>query len=136
MQLHNGGDASRDFIYVEDICRGLMACALKGTPGDVYNIASGRETTIRNWAEQIIEMTGAKAKLELLPKRDWDTVAVLCRLMMHGPFMPSVTSSVTCVGPPRTVDVIGATVTFDRSAMELSRVRITTGRSLSGAWKR
>ncbi|HMN69029.1 MAG TPA: NAD-dependent epimerase/dehydratase family protein [Bdellovibrionales bacterium] len=73
MQLHNGGDASRDFIYVEDICRGLMACALKGTPGDVYNIASGRETTIRNWAEQIIEMTGAKAKLELLPKRDWDT---------------------------------------------------------------
>lgn len=73
MQLHNGGDASRDFIYVDDICEGLMACALKGKPGDVYNLASGKEMTIRDWAQTIISLSGNKAELELLPKRDWDT---------------------------------------------------------------
>lgn len=73
LPLHNGGDASRDFIFVEDICRGLMACALKGHAGDVYNLASGQEVTIKDWAMMIVEMTGNKSKVELLPKRDWDT---------------------------------------------------------------
>jgi UDP-glucose 4-epimerase len=73
LPLFNGGDASRDFIYVEDICRGLIACALKGAPGDVYNIASGSEITIKEWAELICEHTGNKGRFDLLPKRSWDT---------------------------------------------------------------
>lgn len=73
LPLFNGGDASRDFIYVDDICRGLIACALKGTPGDVYNIASGVEYTIKEWAELICEYTGNVGGFELLPKRNWDT---------------------------------------------------------------
>lgn len=73
LPLFNGGDASRDFIYVDDICRGLIACALKGTPGDVYNIASGVEYTIKEWAELICEYTGNTEGFELLSKRNWDT---------------------------------------------------------------
>jgi nucleoside-diphosphate-sugar epimerase len=73
LPLFNGGDASRDFIYVDDICTGLIACALKGTPGDVYNIASGVEYTIKEWAELICEYTGNAGGYELLPKRNWDT---------------------------------------------------------------
>jgi nucleoside-diphosphate-sugar epimerase len=73
LPLFNGGDASRDFIYVEDICRGLMACALKGTPGDVYNIASGSEVIIRDLAQLIVDLTGSRGGLEILPKRTWDT---------------------------------------------------------------
>ena len=73
LPLFNAGDASRDFIYVEDICRGLIACALHGTPGDVYNIASGNEITIKEWAELICEYTGNLGGVELLPKRIWDT---------------------------------------------------------------
>jgi UDP-glucose 4-epimerase len=73
LPLFNGGDASRDFIYVKDICRGLIACALKGTPGDVYNIASGMEVPIKEWAEIICEHTGNKGGFDLLPKRTWDT---------------------------------------------------------------
>ncbi len=73
LPLFNGGDASRDFIFVEDICKGLIACALHGTPGDVYNIASGNEVTIKEWAEMICDYTGNKGGVELLPKRTWDT---------------------------------------------------------------
>jgi nucleoside-diphosphate-sugar epimerase len=73
LPLENNGDASRDFIFVEDICRGLIACAQKGRVGEVYNIASGVEISIKNLAETIISLTGNKASIKLLPKRNWDT---------------------------------------------------------------
>ena len=46
--------------------------------------------------------------------------------------MPSSTSKTTSEGTPRIVEVIGATVTFDRYPIALLRVRTTTGRFLSG----
>jgi nucleoside-diphosphate-sugar epimerase len=72
LPLENGGIASRDFIFVDDICRGLIACALNGKPGDVYNIATGKDITIADWANMIVDISGSKAKVELLPKRAWD----------------------------------------------------------------
>ncbi len=73
LPLDNGGDASRDFIFVEDMARGLMACALRGEPGEVYNLASGVESTILEWAKMINEISGNKTPYDLRPKRDWDT---------------------------------------------------------------
>jgi nucleoside-diphosphate-sugar epimerase len=73
IKLDNGGDASRDFIFVEDICKGLLACALKGEAGDVYNIASGRDTKILELSQKIIALTNSTSQLELKPKRPWDT---------------------------------------------------------------
>jgi UDP-glucose 4-epimerase len=72
LELDNGGVASRDFIYVGDIVRGLFACAERGEPGGVYNLASGAETTIRELAERILELTGSSSTLDVLPPRDWD----------------------------------------------------------------
>ncbi len=53
-----GARASRDFIYVGDIVRGLIRCAEAGAPGDVYNLASGDETTILRAGELVNELTG------------------------------------------------------------------------------
>ena len=72
LPLDNAGNTSRDFIFVEDMARGLMACAASGEPGEVYNLASGRETTIRSLAEMINDRTGNKTPAELKPARDWD----------------------------------------------------------------
>ncbi len=70
--LHNNGDVTRDFIYVDDIVTGLMLCAERGEDGGVYNLASGVETTIRGLAETIVSRVGGDAKFELMPGRDWD----------------------------------------------------------------
>lgn len=72
LPLDNGGNASRDFIFVEDMARGLMACALKGEAGGVYNLATGRETSILELATIINEYTGNTTPLDLRPARDWD----------------------------------------------------------------
>jgi UDP-glucose 4-epimerase len=72
LPLENEGAATRDFIYVEDVVEGLIACALKGLPGEAYNIASGVETSIRDLAERINRLTGNTAPFALLPRRAWD----------------------------------------------------------------
>lgn len=72
LPLDNGGNASRDFIFVEDMARGLIACAVNGEPGGVYNLASGRETSILELATIINGLTGNQAPLQLNPARDWD----------------------------------------------------------------
>ena len=69
LPLDNGGNASRDFIFVEDMARGLMACALRGAAGGVYNLATGRETSILELATIINEYTGNTTPLDLRPAR-------------------------------------------------------------------
>ncbi len=72
LPVENGGVASRDFIFVEDIARGLIACAERGEPGEAYNLASGVETTILDLASLINELTGNPTPIALAPARDWD----------------------------------------------------------------
>ncbi|MBV8774245.1 MAG: NAD-dependent epimerase/dehydratase family protein [Deltaproteobacteria bacterium] len=72
LPVENGGIASRDFIFVEDIARGLTACAEHGAPGEAYNLASGIETTILELARTINDLTGNTTPIALAPARDWD----------------------------------------------------------------
>ena len=70
--LENEGIATRDFIFVEDICRGLLLCAQKGEPGEVYNLGSGTETSITQLARMIIKLSESGSNIKMLPKRKWD----------------------------------------------------------------
>lgn len=72
LPVEGEGEASRDFIFVEDICRGLIRCAVAGKPGDVYNLASGVETSILELAQSINRIVGNSAPLEFRPRRTWD----------------------------------------------------------------
>jgi UDP-glucose 4-epimerase len=70
--VENEGIATRDFIFVQDIVRGLMLCAIAGTPGGVYNLASGMETSILDLASEINHLTQNPTPIEIGPKRQWD----------------------------------------------------------------
>ncbi len=72
LPLDNAGLGSRDFIYVQDVVVGLVACALKGLPGEAYNLASGVDTKIIDLATYINKATGNKASFLKKPARDWD----------------------------------------------------------------
>lgn len=72
LPLENGGVASRDFIYVGDVVTGLQLCAERGSPGEVYNLASGRETTIRELADRINVITGNPKGVLFVEGRRWD----------------------------------------------------------------
>jgi len=70
--VDGGGDASRDFVYVGDVVDGLLLCATDGTAGDVYNLASGVDTTVAALAELANELAGSDVPVEYGPRRPWD----------------------------------------------------------------
>ncbi len=72
LPLEGAGAATRDFIYVDDIVRGLLLCATIGAPGDVYNLASGVETAIVDLAHLVNELTGNSTPVKILSARGWD----------------------------------------------------------------
>ncbi len=72
LPVEGNGEATRDFIFVADIVAGLLACAANGVPGDVYNLASGSETSIKELAILINKLTGNPTPIEWRPQRTWD----------------------------------------------------------------
>jgi GDP-4-dehydro-6-deoxy-D-mannose reductase len=60
-------DTVRDFSHVEDVIRGYVALAERGTPGEAYNIASGAGTDMASLALRILALAGVEAKLQTDP---------------------------------------------------------------------
>jgi dTDP-glucose 4,6-dehydratase len=57
---------TRDFLYVEDTAAGVAACAdADGVEGEVINLGTGAEISIRDLAARIIELVGREVTLEL-----------------------------------------------------------------------
>lgn len=113
LTVDNGGNASRDFIFVEDVVRGLMICALKGVVSEVYNLATGTETSILNLAFLINQYTGNKTPLALHSVRDWDR---------SGKRFGSTDKAVVELGFRAEVDIqdgISRTIQWTRESFEL-----------------
>jgi len=62
-------DARRDFSDVRDVVRAYWLSLERGEPGEVYNICSGRDWTIRAMLDMLLGMTKAKVKIEQDPTR-------------------------------------------------------------------
>ncbi|GMU64318.1 MAG: GDP-mannose 4,6-dehydratase [Acidobacteriota bacterium] len=62
-------DSVRDFTDVRDMVRAYWLAVLKATPGEVYNIASGRGITIRAMLDQLLAMSRVEVKVETDPAR-------------------------------------------------------------------
>jgi len=68
LTIYGDGSQTRSFCYVSDLVEGMVRLmdAAKEVTGPV-NLGNPREMTIRELAEQVIQMTGAKSKLQEKP---------------------------------------------------------------------
>ncbi|MCG8925120.1 dTDP-glucose 4,6-dehydratase [Lentzea sp. CC55] len=62
--LYGDGLNVRDWLHVDDHCRGIQLVAEGGRPGEIYNIGGGTELTNRELTERLLAATG----------RDWSAV--------------------------------------------------------------
>jgi GDP-L-fucose synthase len=60
--LWGTGKPSREFLYVDDAARALVLCAERLEVSDPVNIGTGKETSIRDLAGMISELTGFEGK--------------------------------------------------------------------------
>jgi nucleoside-diphosphate-sugar epimerase len=65
---------ARDFVYVDDICEAFVAAA-DAEPGRVYNVGSGRQTTVAQIVETVRTLAAVEAEPQWgsIPNRQWDT---------------------------------------------------------------
>ncbi|MDX6209099.1 MAG: dTDP-glucose 4,6-dehydratase [Frankiales bacterium] len=57
--LYGDGLNVRDWLHVDDHCRGIQLALDKGGAGEVYNIGGGLELTNRQLTERLLEAVGA-----------------------------------------------------------------------------
>lgn len=70
LPVYGDGSNVREWLYVEDNCRAIMAVLEKGVPGEVYNIGSGTELRNIDVTKQIIEIVGgSEEQIEFVEDR-------------------------------------------------------------------
>jgi dTDP-glucose 4,6-dehydratase len=83
--LYGDGGNVRDWLHVDDHCRGIQLVAERGRAGEVYNIGGGTELSNRELTERLLAAVGADASMiEHVPDRkghdrrysvDWSKIA-------------------------------------------------------------
>jgi dTDP-glucose 4,6-dehydratase len=64
-EIHLGNlDALRDFTYLDDtVAAFIKAAETPGIDGETFNLGSGHEVSIRELSEEIVELTGSRARV-------------------------------------------------------------------------
>lgn len=82
-QIHGDGSVSMDFIYASDIARANLLAMTSDRTDDVYNVASGTETTLLELWQTMQRVTGAShltpsfhppRRVNAVPRRLADTL--------------------------------------------------------------
>ncbi len=64
LPVYGDGSAVRDYIFVEDHCRGIDLALRLGSPGDDYNIGAGREISGTTVADTVLRLLDKPPELK------------------------------------------------------------------------
>jgi len=68
LTVHADGEQTRCFTYVDDTVEGtVLAGSVQGADGEVLNIARGEETSVRELAGTIRDLTGSSSEIVCVP---------------------------------------------------------------------
>lgn len=70
--VYGDGSQTRDFVYVDDLCGGIVSAVSSGLSGAVVHLGSGVETTVAEVAEAVIDQFGGGIGVEHLRERPGD----------------------------------------------------------------
>lgn len=79
LQIHNDGKQTRDFIYIKDAVAAYekLMVRRKENNGEIFNLGTGRQTSILELAQKIKELTQSSSELVFKSGRSAD-LAALC----------------------------------------------------------
>ena len=73
--IHGDGKQTMDFVYVEDVARANALAATAGVTGEVFNVASGVETSLNELAQALLTAMGVSRAVEYGPERKVNAVS-------------------------------------------------------------
>lgn len=75
IKIHGDGEQTRDYTYIDDAVEAtLLATFLPKADGQIYNVGTGRETSVNQLASMISQIVGNEPKLENIDRRDIDNI--------------------------------------------------------------
>lgn len=72
LRIWGDGSASRDFVFIDDVGRAIQLATESSHPGGIFNVGSGRETTLLHVCEIVERMTRRQLNVEFEPARSVD----------------------------------------------------------------
>lgn len=79
LPITGDGSETRDWTYVDDIIRGLLAMGvMEEAIGEAFNLGSAKEHRVIDMANLVNKLTGNEAGIVFAERRNWD---VKCRLL-------------------------------------------------------
>jgi len=69
------GKTTMDFVYIEDVARSNILALESDLADDVFNVASGVETSLNDLADALLRVMGSKLKPEYGPERSVNPVS-------------------------------------------------------------
>jgi UDP-glucose 4-epimerase len=72
--IFGDGNQTMDFVYVEDVARANLLAAQAGVTDEVFNVASGVETSLNDLAGTLLQVMGADLPVEHGPARQVNPV--------------------------------------------------------------
>jgi UDP-glucose 4-epimerase len=83
--LHGDGNQTRDYVYVDDVVRAMMAASTAPSINELtINVGSGYETTVRELARWIGELTGNFTQVIFNPRSDAGVSRMCADLTLAG----------------------------------------------------
>ncbi len=73
--IFGDGSQTMDFVYVEDIARANLLAATSDATDDVFNVASGDETSLATLAGKLLQVMGSDLSVQLGPERTVNKVS-------------------------------------------------------------
>src|SRR4029079_11576419 len=68
------GAQTMDFVYIDDVARPNVMALASDISDDVFNVASGKETSLRELAATLLEIMGSKLRAQYGPDRKVNSV--------------------------------------------------------------
>jgi UDP-glucose 4-epimerase len=73
--IHGDGKQTRDFVYIEDAVEAtLLSAIIPQAIGEVFNVASGKETSIEDLVKLVMLMVNGSLEIEYVQPREIDYV--------------------------------------------------------------
>jgi len=69
------GSQTMDFVFIEDVARANILAAESDVTDEVFNVASGTETSLQGLAEALLRVMGADLPIEYGPERSVNKVS-------------------------------------------------------------
>lgn len=74
IELYDGGDFTRDYVHVKDLCNAINLVITKGEVNSIYNLGNNQPMMFRDAIQYVIDKTGSTSKIKDIEQAEFHKI--------------------------------------------------------------